>query len=177
MLSSSVPQNEFCCQYTVSIVPFLFYASIFGIKNISNFIENKLKNKTSIVITLLFTSIIFINGDVKNFINTYKRYYNFKIEKYNELIKKVKPLVPKNSRIYTDEQLYPYFFEYNTGCILTEQRIIPPDAEYLVFAFQTGYNWSWNSKEFRDFINNAAEKNDIVYKSENFLIIKLKNSS
>ncbi len=119
MVSNCELQYQFGFQYSITLLPFLFYSSLYGLKNLrrvsarfGSHAAMKMMNR----VFALFCILLVITLGYRYFGKYTDPFRDKNIQKlsYNSILEKtIKPKIPLSSKIYAVSHIQPHFIEYN----------------------------------------------------------------
>ena len=179
MISNFRSQYMFDFQYSISLLPFLFYGSIYGMKNLK-LLFYKLKNKVKMVnifkkICYLYICVVLIAGISVNFkyFNPLTHWRNLSL--YTVLSQEIKPIIPIQSRIITIGELQPHFIEYDYATMLDPHTNLTEVKNNTYFILLNDrIPWPWDEVKYKEYISKLREQSLVLFEKNSFLVMKSK---
>lgn len=173
IISCYPSQYRFEAHYSITLLPFLFYASVYGLYNLESVLHRITNIKVNALIKklgVIWICLVLIAGVAVNakYINPFLESKD--LRQYYILEHKIKPLLPKNSNIIATSDLQPHFVNY-MATMFTPHMDYPVD-ENTYFLLTSNTPWPWQIDEYNDCVAKIKQDNLIVYQDQKFLVIK-----
>jgi len=178
LISTYQPQYSFGFQYSLPLLPFLFYASIFGFKRLLNLIIKwrlKFASLSKVAFGFIGTGmIVFIIIFLWSY--TYWSFSDYKdMSAYISLTRDIKPVISQDSRIYTLDELQPHFIEYKYAGLLSRSKGLYPsklEGEFYLVLFVDRTPHQWDEAIYENHVIKLRADFIEVYENEYFLVLK-----
>lgn len=183
LISSYAGQWKLLFQYSVPILPFIFYATIYGFKNLVDTYKNTKNKNLKITMNIYFYLIIGLM--FVSFVYEGIRYTNnfirFKPRIYNELHTKIIPSLDKKSTPLVTGNLYPHFIGFNKPQYLGQETLISNQVDYVVIRKITKDRpsppWPWKLAKYKKYLD-YLDKNFVIKEDANyFRVYKISQSA
>jgi uncharacterized membrane protein len=177
IISNYPPQYSFSYQYSIPVLAFLFYASIYGFKRLEAVSAKWLANLRSpfnvaygyIIVGIIVFALIFL------FEYSITFEYSSDLALNSALAHDIKPNLPKDARLMANLELQPHFIEYKyAGAFNYTVKLNDLEQVDYVVIFIDRIPYSWDEASYNDFISTLKQKYTEVCEDKHFLLIAVK---
>ncbi len=171
LISSYKPQWGFSCQYSATLIPFIFYATIYGFKNlqeiITNFSRSNIFAIEGIMLSFLFLLIIIMKSNIPPYFRSYNK-------KHVEAAFEVLNSIPSDVSVCAQSNLVPHLSMRKN---IYHFRDVPGydirNAQYIILDLE-GVTWPFMKEAYiqavMDLLINSQY--DIVKEMDNVILLK-----
>ena len=171
LISSYKPQWEFSCQYSATLIPFIFYATIYGFKNlqeiITNFSGSNILAIKGTMLSFLFLLIIVMKSNMPPYFGSYNK-------KHVKAAFEVFDSIPSDVSICAQSNLVPHLSMRKN---IYHFRDVPGydirNAQYIILDLE-GVTWPFMKEAYiqavMDLLINSQY--DIVKEMDNVILLK-----
>jgi uncharacterized membrane protein len=174
MVSSYRHQYMFHAHYPAPAIPFLFYASVYGFKRgreILQKIKDRGWNRARQLILAVGAGLLIASTVI--FVSSYARYLvRFDSQLYQTFESKVKPLIPRSSRVISSEYLQPHFVGYGRSCSLRNMDDVNSHPDYLVLYLRRK-PLTMTEAAYMSFIAESRLHYEKLYEDSDFLVFRV----
>jgi len=171
LISSYKPQWEFSCQYSATLIPFIFYATIYGFKNlqeiITNFSGSNILAIKGTMLSFLFLLIIVMKSNMPPYFGSYNK-------KHVKAAFEVFDSIPSDVSICAQSNLVPHLSMRKN---IYHFRDVPGydirNAQYIILDLK-GVTWPFTKESYiravMDLLINSQY--GIVKEMDNVILLK-----
>jgi len=175
MISGYEYQYAFRVQYAIPVLPFLFYASLYGFKRLEAHAD-KWRSRFRPIGKLVFGCIVAgILLLALAFILAYARPFlqHNDIAVYHALSQNVRPMIPRESRILTNNELQPHFLDYQyAGVLSLDSQTSDFERVDFVVMFVDRTPSQWDKASHQQYVGRLREDFGTVYEDKHFLVLR-----
>jgi len=154
----------------MSVLPFLFISSIYGLKNIMNFVNLRTSSYVKYFIPSIIISVFSLHNWYLNTFPVLKSEIFIKKE-YHKLIDNIIKNLPTNSVISAQTTIAPHLFRNRKVYCFPDIL----DAEYI-FLDYNGFKFPLDEKEYFKKVNEllSDDKYKVIYQNNGIILLKKK---